>query len=729
MVDSIKQPNGILSKSAFTRPANGTQLSYPILVVGSSTASYTATLGALRTDPQVVVCLVIPQQVLGGQFTAQALPASDDGDQLKSPNGEAYSISKTHRSFRNLQRSLQAVSGQVVKNPGGGWVSPLCTTPVTSARALNEAIAPYITQKRLIIIPFAEPMQVITTTSGQRRRVTGVVFRDTQNGANFTVSGQVVIEATDLGDLLELGNIESRVGQEARSETGEPLLPEVALPRCQQSITYCVLLERTAPGRGVSIGKPIGYGEQPWLLPTDFTGKFWTRKSNLVWEARDFFHSYGIFSYRRLQRVSLRESNVSVGDVTVLNWSTSPRGPSGKEGSFYIGNDYRNGIIVGVSREERQATLKRARDRSRAYAHFLQVSEGKDLKPRGDLTWTSDGIALEPYIREARRGVALSTIRHQDVAKAFFPGQARARTFDDSVGIGQYHYLDIHGNDEPGQVSLPGDYVLALPFSISMGALVPINTDGLILSSKSLGTTHITNGAYRMHPVEWAIGEAGGALAAMAIRENVEARDIVLNEPRKRKLQGLLARNGVPLIWFDDITHDDPDYEAIQVLATAGIVRSESNANLNFRPQAPVNRAVVCTALVKVLGLPLVTPTTPTFSDVPSNHWAYVNIESLYAQGLIAGLGSGRFAPDQPITQLHLSFLIRKVDQLIVPGVYNLAISKIPTTNRNLQRRELSRVLYEVYRMKLGLIGTARLQPASINRETDTSSTVEVVTP
>ena len=98
-------------------------------------------------------------------------------------------------------------------------------------------------------------------------------------------------------------------------------------------------------------------------------------------------------------------------------------------------------------------------DRARAYIHYLQTNGIDNLKPRGDLTWTDDGIALEPYIREARRGVALKTIRHEDVAEKFFPGSARARCFEDSIGIGQYHY--------------------------------------------------------RMHPVEWAIGEAGGHLETL----------------------------------------------------------------------------------------------------------------------------------------------------------------------------------------------------------------------
>ena len=40
---------------------------------------------------------------------------------------------------------------------------------------------------------------------------------------------------------------------------------------------------------------------------------------------------------------------------------------------------------------------------------------------------------------------------------------------------------------------------------------------------KNIGTTHITNGCYRLHPVEWNIGEAAGALAAFAHARGVSA--------------------------------------------------------------------------------------------------------------------------------------------------------------------------------------------------------------
>lgn len=700
MPGPVTQKNGIFADSVFTHPPGGSSLTCSILVVGGSTAAYTATLMALRMG--VDVCLVQPQKVVGGQFTAQALPASDDGDLLKmkasleNVDGEHFAISKTQREFRARQRELQLVGGRKEFNPGGGWVSPFATTPVVAAIALNEAIAPYLAKDTLKLIPLSEPVEVhFTTGSEGRPKVQGVTFQNSQTGARFTITAKITIEATDLGDLLEVGGIPSRVGQEARHETGEAILPEDARPQCQQSITFDVLVEHTPPGKGIPIGMPEGYGKEPWLNFHEFTGRFFTKDKQGNWKKWDFLSDFGIFRYRRLHRTQSHEKKVNHGDVSVINWGTSQ-----EPDRHCCGNDYRFGQLVGVSREERQKHIQRARDRAKAYIHYLQTHGVPDLRPRGDLTWTKDGIALEPYIREARRGIALTPIRHEDVAESFFPGQARGRCFPDTVGIGQYHYLDIHSNDAPGQVNLRGKDVAALPFALPLGSLVPVNTDGLVLSAKSIGTTHITNAAYRMHPMEWAIGEASGCLAVFAYWMGIEPRDLAAQEAAIRKIQGYLTRHGVPIFWFDDIAHQDPDFEPIQVMAVAGIIRSETAQNLHFRPHGTVTRAVVATALVNVLKLPKASLAKPTFSDVqPGKHWAYEAIETLYGHGFISGVGGGRFAPDQPITREQISFLVKKA----APEAYSKAFARTPIDKQNLQRRELSRVLYEVMKQKLGI--------------------------
>jgi hypothetical protein len=698
---------GILDDDVFLRPTNGDRLHSPILVVGGSTAAYAAALGALQSGIQV--CLVQPQLVLGGQYTAQALSASDDAplmtpkalipvapqDPHQLDNGELFSISRLQRQFRDRQRVLQPVEGKVLYNPGGGWVSHFAVTPVTAAIAFNQGIEPYLGTGQLTLIPLAEPIQVLQQDAiGEYRRVQGAVFQDRETGVRFTITGDVVIEATDLGDLLELGNIESRVGQESRSETGEAVLPEEPQPMCQQAFTFCALVERSASVPS-PIDAPTGDGTEPWLDPAEFTGTFWV-KSEGQWQGRTFFEPFGIFRYRRLFR-STEDSQAPqshLGDVSVMNWGTSPLGPDTTLG---CGNDYRFGALTGVSRADRDRHIQQGRDRAQAFLHFLQTHDAPDLTPRGDLTWTADGIALEPYIREARRGVALTTIRHEDVSTRFFPEAARARSFDDSVGIGQYHYLDFHPSLAPGHVELGTEGNRSLPFTIPLGALIPLRTDGLVLSAKSIGTTHITNSAYRMHPIEWAIGEAGGHLAAFALSEGVALRDVTKEKRLLRKFQGHLAQQGMPLYWFNDVSHNDPDFEAIQVLAAAAIVRTEDSKTLNFKPEGAVSRGEVAMAIANILSLEPIAPTHPSFTDVPPNHVAYQSIETLFEKGIIVGVGNQRFAPNRNATREHLATMLNKSGANV-----DIMFAETPMNSQNLHRRELSRVLYKLLQTKLG---------------------------
>ena len=76
-----------------------------------------------------------------------------------------------------------------------------------------------------------------------------------------------------------------------------------------------------------------------------------------------------------------------------------------------------------------------------------------------------------------------------------------------------WYPIDIH-NSGPDDV---GVSCRTRPFQIPLGALIPVRVRNLLAGAKNLGTTHVTNGCYRLHPVEWNIGEAAGALAAYAL--------------------------------------------------------------------------------------------------------------------------------------------------------------------------------------------------------------------
>jgi hypothetical protein len=87
------------------------------------------------------------------------------------------------------------------------------------------------------------------------------------------------------------------------------------------------------------------------------------------------------------------------------------------------------------------------------------------------------------------------------------------------------------------------------PFQIPLGALVPVRLRNLIAAAKNIGTTHITNGCYRLHPVEWNIGEAAGALAAFCLDRGEHPAVVHRNAERRAAFQRSLAADGVPLDW------------------------------------------------------------------------------------------------------------------------------------------------------------------------------------
>jgi hypothetical protein len=211
--------------------------------------------------------------------------------------------------------------------------------------------------------------------------------------------------------------------------------------------------------------------------------------------------------------------------------------------------DYVGGSIIDTPDRDRH--LAAAKAQSRAYVHWLQTEAPRPdggrgwpgLRLRGDVVGTADGFAQAPYIRESRRIQALTTVREQDVSIKVrgYDGPAR---FEGSVGIGMYR-IDLHP-------STGGDNYIDVecaPFEIPLGALVPVRTPNLLPAAKNIGTTHITNGAYRLHPVEWNIGESAGELAAFCLDRGISPQQVAGDPALVEQLQARLVAAGVELSW------------------------------------------------------------------------------------------------------------------------------------------------------------------------------------
>ena len=77
----------------------------------------------------------------------------------------------------------------------------------------------------------------------------------------------------------------------------------------------------------------------------------------------------------------------------------------------------------------------------------------------------------------------------------------------------------------------------------------PVRVGNLLPAGKNIGTTHITNGCFRLHPVEWNIGEVAGLLAAFAISEDVEPREVKTDARLFEDFARVLDAAGVERRW------------------------------------------------------------------------------------------------------------------------------------------------------------------------------------
>ena len=542
-----------------------------VLVIGAGTGGVAAALAAARAGCSV--CLVEETDWLGGQFTSQGVAALDEHPHIETFGGTA-SYYRLRRALRDHYRTIAAEPGLAPDfNPGNCWVTKLAFEPGVAAEYLERMIE----QAGRITTYLRSKAAGVTVENDS---ITSVLAISLNGTAAWRFHPKMVIDATDLGDLLSLSGAEYRVGAESVHETGEPhAQPDTPAPGCVQSYTYTFALERRPRHEHHVIRQPVGYehfrDRQPYSLTIDVHGgeiysESSGRLSYTLYEKMPGTKG-GLWTYRRLIAAD-QFRGLFPNDISMINWP---------------GNDYRDAGLIDRSAVEIAGTLQDAKRASLGFLYWLQTEApagrerigAAELKLRPDIMGSADGLAKHPYIREGRRIHAVKTIVEQEVSAEHQPGP-RAAHFTDSVGIGWYP-IDIH--------PVAGDVGLSCrtrPFQIPLGALLPIRLTNLIAGSKNIGTTHITNGCYRLHPVEWNIGESAGSLAAFAIRQRLMPRSVRQNVSSLRAFQKFLLSDGIPLAWLVDVPVDAPAFSFVQQLFMQG--RVDTGPELNFRPDDPI---------------------------------------------------------------------------------------------------------------------------------------------
>ncbi len=524
-----------------------------VAVIGGSTGGCAAALAAARNGLRVILTEETPW--IGGQLTSQAVPPDEH------PWIESFGGTGAYRAYRAAVRDYYRTHYPLTAeararanlNPGDGSVSRLTHEPRVSLAVLEAMLAPFSSGGSLTVLTRHQP----SAADASGDRVHFVTVKNLESGSSHTIRAKYFLDATELGDLLPLTRTEYVTGFESARQTAEPHAPSVAQPANMQAFTFCFAIDYVA-GADHTIDKPADYAfwrdYVPQLKPA-WPGKLlsWSMSNPVTLQPREVYfdpslqaksQGLNLWLYRRIANRANFAPGAYAGDISLVNWPQ---------------NDYWLGNICEVSPAEAARHLRAARQLSLSLLYWMQTEaprpdggQGwKGLRLRRDQAGSEDGLALYPYIRESRRIQAEFTVLEQHVgtdARMQLTGKSReeisAEPFADSVGVGSYR-IDLHpssGGDNYIDVS-------SLPFQIPLGALIPKRVENLIPACKNLGVTHITNGCYRLHPVEWNIGEAAGLLAAEAIRTGRTPRAIRNAAPRLREFQARIQQQGVEIAW------------------------------------------------------------------------------------------------------------------------------------------------------------------------------------
>lgn len=508
-------------------------MNFDVVIFGGSLGGTLAAYSAAKSGKSVG--LFEKTEWIGGQLTSQAVPP-DEHKWI-----EETGCSATYRAYRNAVRNYyrnHPMIADELKNkeffcPGGSTVSRISHPPRLALKLLTEMLQPYIDSGKLQI--FYRCVLLEAKTDEDTVRSIGVKSGE----ETFCVTGKYFLDADDEGELIYKSGCEYVTGAESKDMTGEPSACDRYMPEDRQPVTWSMAFENRRTGDYV-IEKPeeydyfvkkiMPYDRYPVFSmygPDSSTGK--AKRFGMFNGETDQSGGklFGLFTYRRIVNSAYFKGDYAPFDVTMLNWP---------QNDYFFGNTFDN------ARENEHRYM--AKQLTKSFFYWLQTEAPNGEKkgypffaPSTEATGTDDGMTKTYYVRESRRIKAKFTVREQDLTEG-------NPDFFDSVGVGSYP-IDLHITTKTHSFF----YKPSQRFTIPLGSMIPVRIKNLIPACKNIGTTHLTGGCYRLHPVEWSVGEAAGFLASYAIDRNCEIAEVRENPEKLKEFQRLLRENGAQLHW------------------------------------------------------------------------------------------------------------------------------------------------------------------------------------
>ena len=477
---------------------------YDVVVIGGGVSGTTAGIRAARLGAQTLIVEQGPW--LGGMLTSAGVSATDGNYRLRGG------------MWGELRDSLEAHYGgaQSLKT---GWVSNLLFEPSVGAR-IFRAMAD--NEEALTVKFETRATSIERTDEGWTLTLEGAEGRQ-------TVECKVLIDGTELGDVAAQLGVKYDIGMESRHVTGEDIAPEEA-NGIIQDLTMVMILKDY--GRDMTIERPADYDSTVFACACENEICRTPKEANRLW-SKQMMMTYG------------RLPNGKI----MINWPIE-------------GNDYYVNMIE-MNDEERAEAVAKAKAHTRNFLYFIQHDLGLNTLYLADDEFpTEDLMPLMPYHRESRRTVGEVRFKLNHITDPY-----DFTLYRTAIAVGDYP-VDQHHTRYTGWEALPNLYFHSIPsYGLPMGVLLPKEVDGLIVAEKSISVSNIVNGSTRLQPVVLQIGEAAGIVAALAVKQGIEPREVAVREVQREVLAG-----GGYLLPFLDLPATDPHFGAIQRVGVTGII-------------------------------------------------------------------------------------------------------------------------------------------------------------
>ena len=454
---------------------------------------------------------------VGGMLTAAGVSCVDGNYRMQSGIfGEfADSLAKRYGSWEALQT---------------GWVSNINFEPQVGQEILTNIAA-----------SCGESLQVRRETimlDVNKVEALWEIKLQGPQGKKYTVTADVLIDATELGDVAKACSVDYKIGMESSADTGESIAPNESNDVIQD-LTFVAHLKDYGPDADMTIEIPDGYD------PTRFYNSCVNQYSTSPETGQTLWSPQMMITYGR-----------TPAGRYMINWPI-------------CGNDYYVNSIE-MTREERAQAYQKAKNFTLSFVYFIQTELGmKNLGLADDVFPTEDKLAFIPYHRESRR----------IVGEAFFTVDAAAAPYDykcpyyrTGIAVGDYP-VDHHHFRHPDWEELPDLEFYPIPsFNVPLGVMIPKqdNVDNLIIAEKSVSVSNLINGATRLQPVVMQLGQAAGALAALS---QIQQRPI--KKVSVRAVQKVLLDAGCYIMPYLDLDKSHQHFKALQKIGATGILRGE----------------------------------------------------------------------------------------------------------------------------------------------------------